>query len=202
VIRISSWPFVLKKLHLSDRQDYVFIRQPGISDGAFQLRMNNTWFFKLLLLFSIDTMTDAGMKMNECAYVSVLEEYKGRQRPGYIVHILYIVHTLHVLFMILFDCCAARLDACQSTLVYERRESAQVLYVIPVSSILGRLPLVPVGNTGTIPYEMRREAADFSGASCHKTKVGKDGCRWWYVNSWALSWGINQLWNEDSPRDL
>ncbi len=80
------------------------------------------------------------------------------------------------------------MDACQSTIVYERRESAQVLYVIPVSSILGR-PLIPVGNTGTIPYGMRREAADFPGAYCDKTKDGKDGCRWWYVNSWALRGG-------------
>jgi hypothetical protein len=79
-----------------------------------------------------------------------------------------------------------------STIVYERRESAQVLYVIPVSSILGMLPLVPVGNTGTIPYEMRREAADFPGAYCDKTKDSKDCCRWWYVNSWALSWETKQ----------
>ena len=83
----------------------------------------------------------------------------------------------------LSDCCTAWLDACQSTIVYERRESSQVLYVIPVSSILGRLPLVPVGNTGTIPYEMQRESANFEGSSCDKTKKGKDGCRWWNVNS-------------------
>ncbi len=149
VMRISSWPFVPKKLQLSNRQDYVFIRLPGISDGAFQLRIDNIWFCKLLRLFSIDTMTDAGMKTHECAYVSVLEEYKGHRRPGYILHILYIVQILHILVMILFDCCAAWLDACWSTIVYERHESAQVWYVIPVSSILGRLPLVPVGNTGT-----------------------------------------------------
>ncbi len=62
------------------------------------------------------------------------------------------------------------------------------LVFFPVSCILGRLPLVPVGNTGTIPYEMWREAADIPGASCDKTKDGKDGCRWWYVNSWAHSW--------------
>ncbi len=76
--------------------------------------------------------------------------------------------------MILFDCCAAWLDACQSTIVYERSESKQVLYVIPVSSILGRLPLVPVGNTGTIPYEMRREASDFTDTSFDKGKDSND----------------------------
>jgi hypothetical protein len=79
-------------LQQSNRQDLVFIWPPGISDRAFQLRIDNIWFCKLLLLFSIDKMTDAGMKTKECACVSVLEEYKGRQRPGYILHILYIVH--------------------------------------------------------------------------------------------------------------
>ena len=47
-------------------------------------------------------------------------------------------------------------DKCQSAIVYERRQQSQVLYVIPVSSILGRLPLFPVGQTRTIPFEMRR----------------------------------------------
>jgi hypothetical protein len=35
VMRISSWPLVHKKLQLSNRQDYVFVQPPGISDGAF-----------------------------------------------------------------------------------------------------------------------------------------------------------------------
>ena len=87
---------------------------------------------------------------------------------------------------------ACSVSNCQSTIVYERREQAQVLYVIPVSSILGRLPLVPVGATGTIPFAMRRETADFPGAFCDKSANSGDGCRWWYVNSWALGWGTKQ----------
>ena len=43
-MRIYSCPFVPKKLKKSNRQDYVFIRPPGISEGAFQLRMDNIWF--------------------------------------------------------------------------------------------------------------------------------------------------------------
>jgi hypothetical protein len=81
---------VPKKLQQSDRFYYVSIWQQGISDSMFQLRIDNIWFCKLLLLFSIKTMTYAGMKTHECAYVSVLEEYKGPWRPGFIVHILYI----------------------------------------------------------------------------------------------------------------
>jgi hypothetical protein len=72
-MRVSSWPFVPKKL------DMVFIRPQGISDGAFQLRIDNVWFCKLLFLFKIDTMTDAGMEKHDCAFVSVLEEYNGHR---------------------------------------------------------------------------------------------------------------------------
>ena len=135
--------------------DCVFIRPPGISDGAFQLRMDNIWFCKLLLLFKMYTKTDTCMQYLECAYVSVLEEYKGAQKAGHTMHILHILHIL------IFTSTTAWVDQCQSAIVYERREQAQVLYVIPVSSVLGRLPLVPVGANGTIPFAMRRESADF-----------------------------------------
>jgi hypothetical protein len=39
-------------------------------------------------------------------------------------------------------------DKCQSAIVYERSEQAQVLYVIPVTSRLGQLPFVPVRTNG------------------------------------------------------
>ena len=35
-MRVSSWPTVPTKLQQTNRQDMVFIRPPGISDGAFQ----------------------------------------------------------------------------------------------------------------------------------------------------------------------
>ena len=52
---------------------------------------------------------------------------------------------------------AAWLDKCDSKIIYERRMQSQVLYVVPITSILGRLALVPVGDTGTIPFSMRNE---------------------------------------------
>jgi hypothetical protein len=73
---ISSSLFALR--------NYLFILLPGISDGAFQLRMDKIWFFKVPLHFSIDTMTDEGMKTHECAYVFVLEEFKDPRRSGHI----------------------------------------------------------------------------------------------------------------------
>ena len=50
--------------------------------------------------------------------------------------------------------------------VYECSEQSQVLYVIPVSSILGHLPLVQISLTGTIPITMQPDSYDFPGASC------------------------------------
>jgi hypothetical protein len=167
-----SLPFVPGKLQQTDRQDMVFIHLPGISDGAFQLRMDNIWFCKLLLLFKTHTKTDTCMQYHECAYVSVLEEYKGPRNQGHILHIL------HILYILICLSTSAWLDQCQSAILYERCEQAQVLYVIPVSSVLGRLPLVPVGATGTIPFAMCREAADFPGAFCDKSANSGDGCRW------------------------
>jgi hypothetical protein len=40
------------------------------------------------------------------------------------------------------------------------------LYVVPITSILGRLALIPVGDTGTIPFSMRSDSASYPGAVC------------------------------------
>ncbi len=94
-MHISSWPFVMKKLRQTNRQDMVFIRQPGISDCAFQLRMGNIWFCKILLLFKISTMTDTSMQQHECVYV--LEEYNGPRKVGHIMHIMHIMLIVHIM---------------------------------------------------------------------------------------------------------
>jgi hypothetical protein len=84
------------------------------------------------------------------------------------------------------------LDDCDSKIIYERRMQSQGLYVIPVTSILGRLALVPVGDTGTIPFSMRKETCNFPGASCDSKMDAGDGNRWWYINSTAMKWATSQ----------
>ena len=195
--RISSWPFAVKKLRGSNRQDFVFIRPPGISHGAFELRMDNVWFCKVLLLFQIESKTELGWKKHSCAFVSVMEEYNGPKRPGILLSLL-IMFILLILvrsliwlsLQLLYS--AAWLDQCDSSIIYERRMQSQVLYVVPITSILGRLALVPVGDTGTIPFSMHKDTKDFPGASCDTKKDAGDGSRWWYINSWALKWATSQ----------
>jgi hypothetical protein len=104
------------------------------------------------------------------------------------MHIMHIMIILYIGYItLIFDILSMTgwLDRIGSKVVYERRENKQVLYVVPVSSILGRLPLVPVGDTGTIPFSM---TAEYPGASCDTRPDAGDGSRLWYVNTWALSW--------------
>ena len=60
--RISCWPFAVKKLRGTNRQDFAFIRPPGILHGVFELRMDNIWFCKVLLLFQVESRSDLGWK--------------------------------------------------------------------------------------------------------------------------------------------
>ena len=55
-------------------------------------------------------------------------------------------------------------------MIYERREQAQVLYVIPVSSILRRLPLVLVGATG-LPCDENQQTFPEHHATDQRTVV-------------------------------
>ena len=62
-------------------------------------------------------------------------------------------------------------------MVYEVDYKKPILYVVPIQSIMGKLPLVPVGDTGNIQYSMRNA---FSGAPCDRRPDAGDGCRMWF----------------------
>ena len=91
------------------------------------------------------------------------------------------------------------LRKCCSLVLYKLDPKVPLVYVVPIQSILGKLPLVPVGNTGTIPFEpsactrAEREALAeefYPGAYCDSAKGSGNGCRLWHVNSFALGWSI------------
>jgi hypothetical protein len=72
-----------------------------------------------------------------------------------------------------------------SWILYELDHRKPILYVIPIQTILGKLPVVPAGDTGTIPHHLRNGFPGAPGDS--KRRLG-DGCRMWFVNSWVLGW--------------
>ncbi len=54
-----------------------------------------------------------------------------------------------------------------------------ILYVIPVESILDKLPVIPVGDTGTIQHNIHNL---FTGAPGDRQEGSWDRCRMWFVN--------------------
>ena len=176
VQRVQSWPFKDMHYHGSNRQDFVFIRPPGIEEGGFTLRPDNVWYCKVLLLFSIQAQTDQNSSTEEfqCAFVSVLEPLAERSPDRF-----------------------KELRKRGSLVLYELDPKVPLVYVVPIQSILGKLPLVPVGDTGTIPFEpsartrAEREALAeefYQGAYCDSAKGSGDGCHLWHVTSFALGW--------------
>ena len=77
------------------------------------------------------------------------------------------------------------MESVSSRMLFELDPKNPILYVLPIENILGKLPVVPVGDTGTIPFRSRVPCA---GAYGDRTTGGGDGCPLWYVNSWAMGW--------------
>ncbi len=68
-------------------------------------------------------------------------------------------------------------------------EPSPVTYMVPITRILGRLPLVPVGDHGTIPASMRnRKAQLFQHGRCDEDGRPGTGSKLYFINSWAMCW--------------
>ncbi len=117
-----------------------------------------------------------------------------------ILKMVFIIHIIHIILIILIICsiwhyntyayCSfisiivdcflvGWLESVGSRVVYELDYKKPILFVVPIQSILGKLPLVPVGDTGTILHRMCNA---FRGAPCDCRQGAGDGCRMWFVN--------------------
>jgi hypothetical protein len=76
---------------------------------------------------------------------------------------------------IIVDCfLVGCLESVGSRVVYELDHKKPILYVVPIQSILGKLPLIPVSDTGTIPHRMRNA---FPGVPGDRRQGAGNGCR-------------------------
>ena len=79
---------------------------------------------------------------------------------------------------------------CGSKLFYETLQEKKVVYVLPITSILGRLPVVLAGDSrngccnGTHHYNHDLASADSS-------RGPRDGCPMYFMNSWTLGWSCD-----------
>jgi hypothetical protein len=161
--------------------DLVMIRPPGIQPGGFVISPDSVWYARVLLLFSASVSTDTGSKSFDCALVSTLETYDDPENSNYFDFCNYDHYFTYVHY--LYD--LGWVSSVGSRIVYELDYRKPILYVLPVQNIIGKLPVVPVGDTGTIPHHLRNV---FSGAPGDRKPGSGDGCRMWFINSWALGW--------------
>ena len=86
--------------------------------------------------------------------------------------------TIIAIIVIIAECfLSGWLASVGSRVVYELDNKKPILYVVPIQNILGKLSLVPVGDTGTIPHSMRNT---FAGAPGDRRPGAGDGCRMWF----------------------
>ena len=93
-------------------------------------------------------------------------------------------------------------------LIYTTLPEEELVYILPITSILGRLPVVQAGDTGTIPFSYRhgcRNGApryDHSLATADTSAGAWDGCPCtsWILERWAGPATREVKWS--SVRDL
>ena len=78
---------------------------------------------------------------------------------------------------------------CGTKQLYEPEKP--VVYIVPITSILGRLPLirVPAGDHCTIPAALRgRQRELFPLGKCDDDGRPGTGSKLYYISSWAMCW--------------
>ncbi len=106
----------------------------------------------------------------------------------HIIFLFAIITIMHVIAIMLIIACSSVKDGWNLLALgwfMSLTTKKPILYVIPIQSILGKLPVVPVGDTSTTPFHLRNT---FSGAPGDRRLGAGDGCKMWFVNSWALGW--------------
>ena len=75
-----------------------------------------------------------------------------------------------------------------TNLLYQTKPKP-VIYIVLINLILGRLPLVPAWDHGTIPASMRDRQHDlFKLGKCDENGQPGSGSGLYYINSWAMCW--------------
>ena len=71
-------------------------------------------------------------------------------------------------------------------LLYQPEPEPEI-YIVPVSSSLGTVPLVPAGDHGTIPVAMRNSKSQrLQYGQCNADGRPGSGSKLYYINAWAM----------------
>ena len=167
-------------------QDMVFVIPPpqfpfqSEDDMRHGVDMSQVWHCRVLLLFRIMVQLDSDMA------------------PGVNSATQYELAFMEVLSMVtppLFR------NPHHRKMLYAPKPQMRV-YVIPVKHILGRLAVVPAGDTGTISNDY---PAAWFGSDAKRDPAGTrgKGSELWYINEWAMRWATDYVrrHNQESEDD-
>ena len=151
-------------------QDYVFFIPPppncGGTPSAFSPSIDECWYGRVNLIFKMRVRTDEGcIKECMCALIETLYDYcpSLHAKPWW-------PSTAQI----------------GTKLLYLPKPDP-VVYVVPLSHILGKLSLVPAGDDGTIPRQMHgRKEACYPLGMCDRQGSPGTGSPLFYINSWAM----------------
>ena len=146
----------------------MFIPPPPYYRGKrskFSPSIDECWYGRVVLVFKIHVRADDGALMAcTCAMIETLWDYCQRESKQW-----------------------WQSTAQIGTKMLYLPQPRQMVWIVPISSILGRLPLVPAGETGTIPHSMTaRQRACFEYGECDKADEPGTGSRLYHINSWAM----------------
>ncbi len=76
VQRVQCFPFPEMQFYCLNREDWVFVRPPGVQGSV--LDSDNVWYGRIKLLFSISVKSDVSEEVTkiDCAYVSFCYDIK------------------------------------------------------------------------------------------------------------------------------
>ena len=81
-------------------------------------------------------------------------------------------------------------------LLYQQEPDPEI-YIVPITSILGRLPLAPAGDHGTIPAAVSSvrncKQQLFKYGACVKEGRPGSSSKLYYINPWAMCWPSDHL---------
>ena len=152
-------------------QDFVFFIPPPPhyrgSLAAFSPAINECWYGRVNLIFKMRIRTDDGRtKECQCALIETLYDYcPGQAKTWW-------PSTAQI-----------------GTKRLYLPSPDPVVYVVPLSHILGKLPLIPAGEHGTIPRSMHgRKDACYKLGVCDRQGEPGSGSPLFYINTWAMVW--------------
>jgi hypothetical protein len=157
------------------QMDYVFfIPPPQFVSGKqsrFRPSIEECWYRRVVLLFCFRILTENDETVEcDCAKLDVLSTYV----PG----------NTHI-----GPRGGWRQVGDGGTKLLYQCSPEPVLYVVPVSSILGRLALVPAWDHGTIPRSVaQHKSRRFLMGRCDGQDRPGTGSKLFYINTWAMQW--------------